>query len=492
MAPSLFLFQLIKSLTLAEANFFREYAKRRIKDGSAKYLQLFETIHRARAYDEKAIKETMAGGNFAVAKKQLEETLLKAMELYMNKGNPFADLQSRVHQIHFLAAKELWRQVLRRMDGAEPLARELEEFPLWRRLLDLRQTILAEVLGDGMGSGMWEGLLARSSECRDKLDNLLPYQQLKASVEVAMVQGGNAKAEALASLLGNPLIADSASLLSVRATILHAQLAYLACRFANRFSEAVGKHSRRIVQSLQASPKLMHDPELSLLYIRHTFNLGFHAADVGDASQAQASIATLHAIRNHPQLVFEHVHGIELHLAFKARDLAAGRRVVARIAAGAQRAANVDRWAAYCFQVAHFCLMMAVPGEALPWLLRLRTLSLTGKRRDLQDFGEILFLVCHLDLGNHDVVIGQGPAVARLLKKREAYGEYEQAVLKALTSIASAPTEAARRAKLSAMHARITALLAIEEHQFKDNYFQFLPWLEAKMGHSAGARKAAD
>lgn len=485
MTPELYLHHLIKCLTPGEVKFFRRFATRNVKSGSAKYLKLFNEALKQETYDEPFLKRKVGAANFPALKRRLFELITEALQEYYDYNKGPMELAALVAKIDILLDRALYEPMWRVMARAEALAEKMEDFIAWKYLLDLKQTILSLDLEVGYTPPQLEGFVEKWKRLTEKATILDQYAALEATMQQAIRKGGRAAYETATSLRDHPLLGPDVQHTSARAEIKYCQTMFLTLRYTQQWQDRV-KYSERIVAILDSKPEFLYDSIMNLRYFGHVYNMGLRAAEAGDFARATTLIKKLKAKKKYTLLLFERVHSIELHIALQEKDIAKGEKVIAQIEAGfLQHNDKVrgSRKAAYCYQIAHFFLMLQQPAAALQWLLRLRTITKPGLSKAAQDFGEVLFLLCHFDLGNFDVVATEATKIQRHMEKRGALSDYEKTLIRGLKAAAGKPTQEARRKGLQSLESQVNALLEIPEFKFKNHFFPFDAWFAI---HRAG------
>jgi hypothetical protein len=170
-------------------------------------------------------------------------------------------------------------------------------------------------------------------------------------------------------------------------------------------------------------------------------------------------------------------------MALQLLDKEKVNRIVASIAEGLERFGSKisgNRLIALCFQIAHLYLCFSEPSKALKWILKIQQFTVAGIRTDLRNYAEILFLICHFDLGNYALIAPEAKKSKYHLKKRDGLLEFEETVIDGLVLAAKARGATARLAKLEALYQRVETLFENPRFSIKQHYFPLLSWIRAK------------
>ncbi|MFM2375589.1 MAG: hypothetical protein RLZZ165_686, partial [Bacteroidota bacterium] len=450
MPPSRNLFDLVKGLSEAEKIHFRAFAKRRFKKGSASYLRLFELVDQADTYDEAKIASAVGVAVFPSLKMWLVELIAEAMQERETRMDPMARIQSMYRQCIFFHRKRLHDLTFRWMDKLQKRCLRMEDHATLRTMLQMKQEIALRGADPGFIPPEMESFYDLYPEVTDKLRNLEAYGDMENRIHQTRCTRPNEMYALACELAGDPLLADDAPQLSVRGTVKYCEVKRLVLRYTNRYFEA-DKYFRKIIEVLDNAPHLLEDTGLKECYERYIANIGLNHAGRGEYELAQQAIDRLREIASSPVAIFEQIHFIELHMALQQLDKEKGNRVVASIAEGLESFGpkiRLDRLILLCFHVAHFHLCFSEPSKAMKWILRIQQFTVAGIRTDLRNYAEILFLICHFDLGNYALIAPEAKKAKHYLKKRDGLSEFEDAAIDGLVLAAKARGATARLAQL--------------------------------------------
>jgi hypothetical protein len=482
MSPTQHLFHLVNGLNRAEKTYFREFAKRRNKTGATRFLQLFDLIDRSEVYDEDKFAAAIGVASFPSLKMRLFDLVIEALQERESYGSKPSEISSYLQQVEILHKKGLRAPMWKRIAKLEEMCSHVEDFQTWKLVLQKRQYLALEEVEPGFIPPQMEGFFDLYAGVKQKAANLEAYKDLEDLADLSRCLGAKAMYDNALGLASNPLMQPGALRLSIRAEIKYCDLLRNVYRLTDRHLEA-RTCSMRITELLDGNPQFKQDAHLQLLYAKQVSNIGLYQAATRDLAGAQSAIDRLAALGDYPHVIFERVHAIELQMAIQNLDLAAGRRVIAAIAEGLKRhdhKMSHARKIAYNFLAAHFLLCFDQAGDALKWVLQLRGFDRPGVHKDLQDFGEILFLLCHFDRGNFDVVKTEATKIKAYLTKCGAISAFEMAVIDGLLAAAKARGTQARLAQLAEMEPVIAGILDLQQYNFRGNYFPIKSWLVAK------------
>ena len=139
------LFDLIKTLQASESRYFVLYAQRHFtKDTS--YLLVFKFIQEMKEYDEAQLinhfKKNSWIKHFAVIKKQLYYTLLDALHQYDEYNNLEQEIKKGIHYATLLLKKGLFQQCKKLLIKYKAQAYELEKHEYVLELIDIEKRLI--------------------------------------------------------------------------------------------------------------------------------------------------------------------------------------------------------------------------------------------------------------------------------------------------------------------------------------------------------------
>ncbi|MFM2377133.1 MAG: hypothetical protein RLZZ165_2230 [Bacteroidota bacterium] len=482
MTPTRILFDLVKNLSQAEKLHFRAFAKRRFKNGSVSYLRLFELVDQAEEYDEEKIAAAVGVAVFPSLKMRLEELILEALQERRTRLNPMTRIRSMYEYCIIAYEMKLLDLMYRRMDKVQRRCLEMEDYATLRAMMQMKQVIALEGVDPGFIPPVMKGFYDLYPEVKARLHNLEAYGDMEDRILHARSTRPNEMYDLASKLATDPLLADDAPRLSVRGTVKYCEVKRTVLRFMNRHSET-NAYSIRIVEALEQAQHLLQDSSLQEYYERHIGNIAVNHVENSEFELAKQAIQRLRKISTSPVAIFDRVHIIELALALQRLDKGEGNRVVASIAEGLKEfgtKVHGERFILLCFHIAHFYLCFSEPSKALKWILRIQQFTVAGIRTDLRHYAEILFLICHFDLGNYELIPGEARKTKLYLKKRDSLSEVEDAVVTGLVRAAKVKGTSARLAKLETMYQKLETLFEDPRHSIKQHYFPILSWIRAK------------
>ncbi|HVZ41337.1 MAG TPA: hypothetical protein VHI13_18805 [Candidatus Kapabacteria bacterium] len=210
MAASSDLFELITSLSKSEKRYFRIFASLHARDGSNKYLQLFDLIDAQREYNEEEVRarfqERFALRHFAEAKYYLYNAILRALHLYAADQSVDVQITTALHQAMILYDRNLFRQSEKMVARARELAIANER---WHLAIDA--DMLEQRFAERGGASperigeLLERIFHHDDLSRDRLEQWATYVRMIAQIRAFGQPRNNDQLAAFVGLLqGNP------------------------------------------------------------------------------------------------------------------------------------------------------------------------------------------------------------------------------------------------------------------------------------------------
>jgi hypothetical protein len=138
------LHELIHSMSKSEKRYFKLQCGRQAAEGN--YLRVFEILEKQLYFDEKGLREKLAGASFLaqlhVTKNYLREKIMESLRSFHSQMSKDAAVKDLLKNVEILFYKELYEQALEELNRAQVLAKEFElftaqiEISRWKRKLE--------------------------------------------------------------------------------------------------------------------------------------------------------------------------------------------------------------------------------------------------------------------------------------------------------------------------------------------------------------------
>ncbi len=413
--------------------------------GSANnYLLLFDLIEKQEAYDEKKIKQALAGHKFIkqlhVTKHYLRNLILKSLRNFHAQLSKDAALKDILRNVEILFNKELFEHCASELKKAEKIAVTYKRFPA---LVEIKtwQRKLTQALSPHDYAGFL-GAMQQQEWAIEHLRNTNAYWQLAISTSDATIR------REAAAVHNVHLLDDPDNALSLEATVLHYNTRYFQCLRNQKYDEGEDV-LYTLTQILEAHPLLINED--SGLYASTINNLVSYL--VFQKKYEPALLLIQRAKRQYEawkitaerKTLFKQImrtYNIELEIY---RDTQAFDENAAFIA-GIETFVTDNRYKmpasylmSFWFQLANVFFMQKDYERSLNWLNEILNTSYKNVRLDLQIHARMMNLMIHLDQQNLFVLRYFVDSTRRFLKKQRAVAPHEKMLLKFFSDMAQAP-----------------------------------------------------
>lgn len=273
----LYLFQLIKSLSVSEKGYVKKFCTK--NGANSSYLRLFDAIDQQNQYDENIIKQKFKNEKFikqlSVAKNYLIKTILKSLRAYHSESTNNIQVHELLLEIEILYKKRLVGLCQKLIKKAKRLVAEAqlyhhaEELAFW----DFRLTLLtpySESMDDYMKSNQKLG----EDGLRAALE-LSQYRHLAYSIYKYSFKEGYSRAEEALEMANafssNPLLQTPPSRTNAKALGRYHNIWNKIHEITTNF-EAGYESSKNFVLTIQENPKVFEDATMSTVIPAH-YNL---------------------------------------------------------------------------------------------------------------------------------------------------------------------------------------------------------------------------
>lgn len=480
------LFHLVESLSLGEIQHFRESARRRRADGSARYLQLFEEILEIVRNASKEGWEAFAkDSTLRVLRHRLFNNLLSSLETFPDYRQAKGGLHSVLRQIEILHAKGIHPPIQRLFEEGVKTGKEIEDFKGVLALYDLYMEVIFESASIGNMPGDSLGQLAEERQAIKALEDDLDAFRLLRSRIYSPENGGAPDFVRLSQdILTHPSLqaAQAEGYRSHSAELLSLQVQFHLKRLLGQFANTASILDRGL-ELFTIHPALKRDHASIRLHLgMFVYNRGLLAAYQGDRTTARQMAIQLAHFRGHEILLFERLPALNLQIAILEKDWSMAEAVIAEIQAGLvvhRGKITPKRESVYHYQMVRYYLANGKPQLALPSIFELIHVSDEDKSYRNQ-FAWIFLLIAHLDLGNYDFVIDRLRSTRAYFRKYGLLTEFEFETLEWIKRLAQVGDTPDRSSILDGMGEAMAAFKTRPEYVAKTFYFDFLRWIKAK------------
>ena len=437
------LFSLLKSLSKSEKRHFRIFCSRSGSDPN--YLRLFDVMDALEVYDERVVREKLAGEPFLrqlhVTKNYLRQMILKSLRDYHTGLSKDAELKDCLRNVEILFHRELYDLCGEELGRAEKMAATyglnigLAEVCNWQR--KLAQTLAPNDFD------RFEDAVGRQGNALRLQENTLQFWQLAIRFSRSFI-GDGAGRPVDAGLLAAPENART-----LEAKVLYYNTLYLV-RLRNGNEEEAETALLELIGLLEGHPqRLFADPGAYISTVNNLVSFQVYRKSYDKAldqlSRARGVFQRLEIPGEHKSLLKQllRAYNIELEIcrvsgAWRERPdfiLDTGR--------------FVDRYRnkmpqsyleSFYFQLAYIRFMRKEYDDSLRWINQLLNLKAAQiERTDLQAHARMLNLMVHFEQQNWFVMRYFTDSVRRWLRKSGRVEPYQQALLQFFSRIGNIP-----------------------------------------------------
>ncbi|MBI4946954.1 MAG: hypothetical protein HY840_11215 [Bacteroidetes bacterium] len=484
------LFELIRSLSMAEKKYFKIFSS--LQSGDKSYLKLYDAIERQRVYNEDDIRRTCRGQNFLlqlpVAKNRLYSYILRSLEIYHNNAD--INLRRQISKAGILLEKGLTTQALRLLKTSKAIAYEHERWELLMEILVIERTpyTTLDLLDISHLNKEMEAVLK-------KLNNINDYRKIHLKVTNMLREAGTMrtkKEESLVEkLLQHPLLRNSKQASCAEAKACYYEIWSFYFSFKRDFVRGY-KTSKEQCDFIETHFHQLRDPEK-----RHLFALNMSVIFIGYLLPSYCNMYgemqdLLQKIRTYPtaSLVLKATFWTssyvnELNTLMLTSDFEKVFPAIKAIEENKEllnQAPVVYKMNLY-YNMSYMLFGVGSYDEALHWIKKILDQPTDELRQDVQAGARILDLLIHYELHKDEEFLDSLKRSAlHFLSTRHRFFKVEEALMYCLHQIMG--KSISRKKRSAALQELKTSLLKLMKNPMEKaalEDFDFLSWVESKI-----------
>ena len=484
------LFRLIKSLTRTEKRYFKlQFAS----SGRHKnYLELFDYIDSQDTYDEKRLKHDFSGRSFLtqlhVAKNYLINLILKCLRSYHSGLSNDARLNSLIHEIEILYAKDLFNLCRDRIAKATKLAEEYEKFNYLHILSGWERKLLLKVEGSFAAQVRINEVLAHESRLLQALLEQNQLWTLALNVFDYLDSQSDNKDNTSNALMSQNVMQNAEGLSSIHARVLHYYILQTFHYFSGRPNEANAAVDSAIHLLEQNPKRISEDPTSYITALNNKIGV---LLNVKDYELIRTTLAKIRAVPEKYQLsknsaetikFLLQTYNVELEMYRDTRDTVSGIRLIEKVKSFLRDLDWIpDEYRLlFHYQFAYLFFLEQDYDQALHWLNRIMMSMSAGGREDILAYAQLLNLIIHYELSNWIVLRYAVDSCRRFLGKKRTLYSYERVLLRFFSKLSTVHPE-----KHGRMFEKIyTDLFSGSDYEITANtldYLDFKSWIRQKI-----------
>ncbi len=447
MAVNTSLFELIKSLDSGELRYLRLYSVKYHRKGKSNAQKLFDAVLQQEEYDEKALKEKFKGEkwvkHFASEKKHLFDTIVRGLADYEQVNAKKDDILTLLVRVEVLYKKRLYPACAKLIKKGKKLALDYEYFEYVFHLNHL-QSRISLYLPD---SSSRVDTLKEHRRLIKVLDNLNEYQILyEMAYDLHLEQESLDRVRVgLKAVMSHPLMQGVEQGLSYSAKKLYYSIAMINYWTLNQREQSY--------EFVIASIELTEAHEMMLRsriynYVSSLTNLAYLQADLYKIDDCEQTLEKYRALptkyesefKDSQSLIMHKLRGftVEANLCKRTADidkiLALIPAVRAEVLDKESNFITVEVMQLYC-DLSYNCLVAERQSIAIDWYNQINKIMDEDVLPGLNAQSQLVNLLAHYDLGNHDHVLYLIHALRRYMSRCGMITEQWQPVFRYLVEL---------------------------------------------------------
>ncbi len=493
------LFRLIKSMSTHEQRYFKLFAKRHVIGSQNIYSTVFDAIRKMEVYDEDVLKKTFHNKpfikKFAITKSRLQETILKSLDAFHSESSIDAHLKRELHFIEILFRKGLYDECSRILTAARKLAMQYEKHLILLDILVWEKNLISLNSLKGKTDEDLLKILDDEKEIIQKISNESEYWHLKSRLFLWLNQHGvlrdRGDLEKFKSNMNHPLLEDETCAETYRSKYFYFHI-YGTFYYATGDYEKSYIYLKKQAKLIESHPHILaqepHNYITVLMNIINACHL-LHRYDeiIPYLKKIRALPPKLSpSTREFLEIkVFADTYNIELALCIEKGEFTHGMSLLPGFEAGMKTLKSRINTFQQCilnFNLAVVCFGSGEYSSSLKWLNKIlndKTLSVTT---ELYCFSRILNLIVQLELGKDDLLPYTLKSTFRFLEKKKRLYRFETIFLEFIRKMSQNPDRKEEKKLFEKLRDELITLTGDPFEARVFNYFDFISWVESKLG----------
>ena len=492
------LFRLIRSLSKSEKRYFKLFSTVYVSREKSNYIQLFDAIEKQKEYNEEEIITAFSKENFTnrfpVAKDYLYRLILKSLRLYNIEKSAETQVRAYLDDIRILYEKGLYPQCKEILEKAGQIADRNELFPEIIQVISWTKRILADDVKSGIPNEDLDKILNREIQVLEKQKNFSEYQNLSFKMVFFFAHNGfvrNKKdIEFLNNIQSHVLLKKEDSALSFRAQDLffHINGGYHGLK--GEFEKAYTYLTKEI-ELWEKHPEKIHD-----FTMRYIGVLGNYLDNISHdrIHEMPEAIEKLKKITPHSHQVetkrFTVLYENLLSYHIKKGNYSEGLKLIPEIEEGLKTyrgEINKQRELNFYLLIFNLHFGECQYSKALKWLNNILNTREDSTREDIHCFAKIISLIVHYELGNTELLDSLIRSTYRYLSQRKKLYKGETFVIEYIKKLLRAAGNADPIQSFIELRDKLVSLQEDPFERVVFYYFNFIVWLESKIGRKSFA-----
>ena len=481
------IYELIKSLSKAEKNYFRKHSSVFIREEGKRYMLLFNAIDGQKVYDELKLMKHFKGERFvkqfSVAKNYLYNRILAAMESY--HSNPSSDAHSMMNRADFLFEKGLYRQADKMLRRGEKFAKKHE---LHSALIAMHYHHAFDHHVKRREPKKAEQRIAQAKKETELLNNYMQYSSLLAQTMQLYNLYGKTKNKKYIhdfnKLMKHPLLKDESGALTFNGKRRFYDIHAVYNSIIENERKAY-QYSQKIISLYDSDPeKIKHNAIIYAGYINNTL-LFCHSLkkfkEIESYLEKLKMISPLMKTPYQKARLFEIHTNNYLNLYNSTGRFSISKKilpdVLQEITTHQKKLAPVDKLLTYG-NIANTYFGLEDYKNCIHWTNKIRNELPLNLRPDLDSEIRMLNIIAHYELGNEELIPHLVISYYHFQKKKSSLSKSEKLLLSFLKKLPAISTEEKLIDKMKTLKKQLSL---IQSHSSLLQFFDITSWIESKI-----------
>ncbi|MDX1941590.1 MAG: hypothetical protein SFU99_13615 [Saprospiraceae bacterium] len=442
------LYSLVKSLTKAEKRNFSLYANRASgSNDSKKFIQLFDALDKLSDYDEKALLEKLRGiqkEHLPNLKRHLYKQILISLRLIYIQKNIDIEIREQIDFARILYGKGMYMQALKILERIKQTALDHQQDILHLEILEFEKHIEARhITRSRRVKGKMEKLLDESAKRSQITLSASLLFNFNIEVHGYYIEHGHARnaEEAAAAqafykehfpdgvMRENPTFFERINLFQAKMWYAYILLDFADCREnALAWADLFAQYPRM----KEKDPDLyMRGLYYVLVFLYFTRDLDRYVHYLREFEVFETSIRE-QLNTNSQTIAFVYLYLSKLNYYLMIGDYEGGEAVIKetlKMIPAYAPYSDEHRILLFYYKFAYFYFGLGKFSKALDYLNEVITIKHGFLREDLHHNARLLHLICHFELGNHELLTYLVPSVQRAFAQAKDVSKVQKITL---------------------------------------------------------------
>lgn len=498
------LFELIQSMTKSEKRYFKLLSSRHTIGNENNYILLFNAIEKQTEYSEEQLFSMFKGqaflNRFSITKKRLYDHILSSLDAFHAANSIDAQLFKMLHSADILHNKSLYDQSKRILRSAEKLAEKHDRKEILL-LVSGKQKKLLETTGYlQLTEKIIDEVAINDRKIQKRIDKYNSLWAIKGQLFVRLTQKGVARSKeermVFEGICAEALSNENNNLESFEAK-------YLLYHIRSAYFYAIGnlkdslKNLEYNLELFDKEQEIDANKQLSVytnaIYICD--KLGEHKKSIYHLGSLKKMENSVDSNEDLSIKLFSSITSIELNLFLRkgAFDKAfqISKTIEEKLTKFDDKIIPIRR-AFLAFKMAVIHIGMNDFNRALFWINSILNDSKLDKTEDIIGYTQLLDLLVHVELNNHELLPYTLKSTTRFFKKRDKLHGFEKIFLQFIHRITKCKDHFEIADLWQEFYNDLDSMNDTSFENIALEYFDFKSWAEAKLKNTSFSAIVSD